>query len=105
MGAKAGFHAHDTRGQPPEGLNEGQPLDLAAKSNLAVGAKSNDVEDVLADIDADRGEGCNRVHGCFSGCCGVVLADYPRGGSSRSIPLADIDPAELPFGSGLVNAM
>jgi hypothetical protein len=27
---------------------------------------------------------------CFSGCCGVVLADYPRGGSSRSIPLADM---------------
>jgi hypothetical protein len=27
--------------------------------------------------------------GCFSGCCGVVFADYPRGGSSRSIPLAD----------------
>jgi hypothetical protein len=28
--------------------------------------------------------------GCFSGCCGVVLADYPRGGSSRSIPLSDV---------------
>jgi hypothetical protein len=27
--------------------------------------------------------------GCFFGCCGVVFADYPRGGSSRSIPLAD----------------
>jgi hypothetical protein len=27
--------------------------------------------------------------GCFSGCCGVVL-DYPRGGSSRSIPLAEL---------------
>jgi hypothetical protein len=29
------------------------------------------------------------VMGCFSGCCGVVFADYPRGGSSRSIPLAE----------------
>jgi hypothetical protein len=28
--------------------------------------------------------------GCFSGCYGVVFADYPRGGSSRSIPLAEI---------------
>lgn len=28
--------------------------------------------------------------GCFSGCCGIVLADYPRGGSSRSIPLAAV---------------
>jgi hypothetical protein len=25
--------------------------------------------------------------GCFSGCCGIVFEDYPRGGSSRSIPL------------------
>jgi hypothetical protein len=31
------------------------------------------------------------VMGCFSGCCRVVFADYPRGGSSRSIPLADFD--------------
>src|SRR5215212_6416830 len=30
------------------------------------------------------------VMGCFSGCCRVVFADYPHGGSSRSIPLADI---------------
>ncbi|WP_210169295.1 hypothetical protein, partial [Bradyrhizobium sp. Leaf396] len=29
------------------------------------------------------------VMGCFSGCCRVVFTDYPRGGSSRSIPLAD----------------
>jgi hypothetical protein len=28
--------------------------------------------------------------GCFSGCCGIVFEDYPRGGSSRSIPLADV---------------
>src|SRR5690348_4708531 len=28
--------------------------------------------------------------GRFSGCHRIVFADYPRGGSSRSIPLADI---------------
>jgi hypothetical protein len=28
--------------------------------------------------------------GCFSGCCGIVFEDYPRGGSSRSIPLTDL---------------
>src|ERR1700722_8006717 len=28
--------------------------------------------------------------GCFSGCCGIVFEDYPRGGSSRSIPLAEL---------------
>jgi hypothetical protein len=38
---------------------------------------------------------------CFSGCCGVVLADYPRGGSSRSIPLADSQYLEFDFGSAL----
>jgi hypothetical protein len=35
-------------------------------------------------------KGCVVVSmGCFSGCCEVVFADYPRGVSSRSIPLAD----------------
>jgi hypothetical protein len=34
-------------------------------------------------------KGAVMVMGCFSGCCRVVFADYPRGGSSRSIPLAD----------------
>jgi hypothetical protein len=30
--------------------------------------------------------------GYFSGCYGIVFEDYSRGGSSRSIPLADIAP-------------
>jgi hypothetical protein len=29
--------------------------------------------------------------GCSSGCCDVVLADHPRGGSSRPIPLAEVE--------------
>jgi hypothetical protein len=33
--------------------------------------------------------------GCFSGCCGIVFEDYPRGGSSRSIPLADLAGAKV----------
>jgi hypothetical protein len=40
-----------------EGLNERQPLDLAPKSDLAVGAKADDMENFLTDIDADRGQG------------------------------------------------
>jgi hypothetical protein len=37
-------------------------------------------------------KGCVVVSmGCFSGCCEVVFADYPRGVSSRSIPLAGVD--------------
>jgi hypothetical protein len=55
VGAEARFHADDAWRQQPEGLNERQSLDLATESNLAVGAKPNDVKDVLADIDADRG--------------------------------------------------
>ncbi|WP_247511851.1 hypothetical protein, partial [Bradyrhizobium sp. 157] len=91
MGAEARLHADDARRQLFKDRNERQPLDLTTKSNLAVRAKANDVEDVLADIDANRGKRCAVVvsMGCFSWCCGVVFEDYPRRGSSRSIPLAD----------------
>lgn len=64
VGAKACLHADDTRRQLSECLNERQSPDLAAESDLAVRAKANDVEDFLADIDADRGERlCGGVHG------------------------------------------
>jgi hypothetical protein len=53
VGAETRFHA-DARGEPSECLNERQSLDLTTKSNLAVCAKANDVEDFLADVDADR---------------------------------------------------
>ena len=43
---------------------ERQPLDLAAEGDLAVNAEADDVEDFLADIDADRGKRrCGGVHG------------------------------------------
>lgn len=32
-------------------------IDLVAKSDLAVGTKTNDVKDFLANVDADRGQG------------------------------------------------
>jgi hypothetical protein len=54
VGAETRFHADDARGEPSECLNERQSLDLTTKSNLAVCAKANDVEDFLADVDADR---------------------------------------------------
>ena len=48
-----------------------QSLDLAAKSDLAVGAKTNDVEDFLANVDADRGQGCRGgIHGLLLRMCG-----------------------------------
>ena len=39
-----------------EALRWRQSLDLATKSNLDVHAKANDVEDFLAEVDADRGD-------------------------------------------------
>jgi hypothetical protein len=33
--------------------------------------------------------------GYFSACCGIVFEDYSRGGSSRSIPLTDMDVAAM----------
>jgi hypothetical protein len=33
---------------------------------------------------------CGDIHGLLPRCCGIVFEDYSRGGSSRSIPLADI---------------
>ena len=43
-------------------------LDLAAERDPAVGAEADDVEDFLADIDADRGKRlCVVSMGCFSG--------------------------------------
>ncbi|MET4175482.1 hypothetical protein ABIB99_006597 [Bradyrhizobium sp. LA6.1] len=65
-------------------------LDPATESDLAVRAKDDDVEDFLPESMPIEASGCVVVSmGCFSGCCGVVFADYPRGGSSRSIPLAE----------------
>jgi len=66
VSAEARLHANDARRQPSKGLNERQSLDLATKSDLAVVAKTNDVEDFLADLDADRGQGCGGDHGLSS---------------------------------------
>ena len=89
MCAEAGFHADHTRWKLFEGLGQRQPFDLATQNNLAVSAEADDMKDFLADVDADRGQG--RCSSLLLRCCGVVFADYPRGGSSRSIPLADIE--------------
>jgi hypothetical protein len=73
------IHTDDARRKPSECLNQCQSLDLTTKSNLAVRAKANGLEDFLADIDADRGKaGMVDSKSCFSGC-GVVFAEYPRG--------------------------
>ena len=94
MGAEAGLHADDAWRQLLERLGERQPLDLAAERDLAVSAEADEVEDFLADIDADRGKGCNGgIHGLLLRLMRSSLGPRRRG-SSRSIPLADVcDPA------------
>ena len=52
--AQARFHADHARRQLLERVGERQPLDLAAERDLAVGVEADDVEDFLADVDADR---------------------------------------------------
>ena len=64
VGAEAGLHPDDAGRQLLERLDQRQPLDLAAEGDLAVGAEADEVEDFLADIDADRGKRwCGGVHG------------------------------------------
>jgi len=85
----ARFHADDTRWQVLERLDQRQTLDLAAERDLAVSAEANEVEDFLADIDADRGKRCNGgIHGLLLRLMRSSLGPR-RGGSSRSIPLGD----------------
>jgi hypothetical protein len=53
----AALHANNAWRQLLEGLDECQPFDLAPKSNSTVSAQTDDVEDFLADVDANRGQG------------------------------------------------
>jgi hypothetical protein len=57
VGAQARLHADDAGRQLPERLSKPKAPDLAAEGDLPALAKANDVEDVLADIDADGGQG------------------------------------------------
>ncbi len=53
MCAQAGLHTDDTRGKLRELLFQRETLDLFVQSHLPIAVKTNDVEDLLADIDAD----------------------------------------------------
>jgi hypothetical protein len=52
--AQASFHADDARRHLLERRRETQALDLPSEDNLPVDAKSNQVKDLLADVDADN---------------------------------------------------
>ena len=65
------------------------------KAILPSALKTDDVEDFLTNIDANRGKGwCACIHGLLLRVPRYSLHRLSRGGSSRSIPLADIRPAE-----------
>jgi hypothetical protein len=53
MRAQAGFHANDARWQPLKHLFETQPPDLPTKRDRPIGAQSNKVKYLLADVDTD----------------------------------------------------
>ena len=80
MRAKACLHSDHARWKLLESLGQCQPLDLATKSNLALSAETDDVEDFLANTMPIEAKGGVLVSmGCFSGCCGIVFTDYsPR---------------------------
>lgn len=64
---------------------------ILTERDLAVGAEVDEVEDVLANIDADRGEWRNGpIRGLLLRLKCSSLGRLPRGRSSRSIPLAGI---------------
>jgi hypothetical protein len=56
MGAEAGLHAHDAPRPLLEHLRQGETPDLQAQHALGGFVEANEVEGVLADVDADHGE-------------------------------------------------
>jgi hypothetical protein len=53
--AEAGFHPDDARRQRLECVDQRQPLNLAVERDLASAVEADEVEDILADVDADDG--------------------------------------------------
>jgi hypothetical protein len=53
MSAETRFHADDTWREFLECFKKRKPLDLAAESDLAISTEAYDVENFLADINAD----------------------------------------------------
>ena len=56
MRAQASFHANDTRWQLLERVFETESSDLLTKGDLPVDTQSDDVKNLLADIDTDDRE-------------------------------------------------
>jgi hypothetical protein len=61
VGAEAGLHADYATRQFLEFHHQRKSLDLPPKNDLAVQIEADKVENILADVDADGGEGGNAV--------------------------------------------
>lgn len=81
MGTQTGLHPNDARGQILKSADKSQTLDLASENNLAVAVKTNEMQNILANINAD---GRKRLQFSSCGAChgvllllltGTVLAD------------------------------
>jgi hypothetical protein len=57
MGAQAGFHADDARRQLLEDISETQAPDLPSEGDLPIGAQSDEVKNLLTNVDANDRQG------------------------------------------------
>jgi hypothetical protein len=93
--AQARFHADDAWRQLLEHVGKRPSFDLPTEGNLPVGLETDDVEDVLADIDRRQGLRCVLCLG-FDALllllfAGTSVCRLTRREGSRSIPLADLE--------------
>jgi hypothetical protein len=71
-----------------------QPFDLPTEGNLSVGVETDDMKDLLADVDADRRRRCDLCSGFYGllllPFAGNSLCRLTRRRSSRFTPLAEV---------------
>jgi hypothetical protein len=60
MGARAGLHSDQTDRHVSQAGLQLPARDLAAQQDLAAGIHTNEVESILAQVNADRGDGLGR---------------------------------------------
>jgi hypothetical protein len=85
MRAEAGFHPDDARRQRLECVDQRQPLYLAPEDDLASVVEADEVEDILANVDADNGYVFRRTLMCVgrwtAPACGAPQLT-PQGGAA-----------------------
>jgi hypothetical protein len=92
VGADAGLHANEAGRQVGEPGFELAPGELQAQDDAATPVEPDEVEGVLADVDAEDGDGvCGLARHSGAPYCRLPPFDAGyRGEHRRSIPLADV---------------